>query len=129
MASRKTSFFILVFLCCLIEGCYSTPVRHLSSDIALLQVGKSTKQDVIIYLGEPDDQIEEADGIQKFLYREKNNSFFRNTPLIGKKLGTSEVDQVVVTMKNGVVTACEYSYITDGDKGWSKNFSWQEKKQ
>jgi len=128
MASR-IKFLILIFLACYLSGCYTTPVRHLASDIALLQVGKSSKEDVIVYLGEPDEQVDLGEGTQKWLYREKKTRFFQKTPLVGSKFGSPEVNQVVVTLRNDVVSACDYSYSDEGDRGWAKEFSWQEKKQ
>lgn len=105
------------------------PVRHLASDIALLQVGTSTRQDVVIFLGEPDEQQAMGEGVEKWLYREKNTSLLQKTPLLGKRLGSPTFNQVVVTLKDGVVAACEYSYADEDDMDWAKDFSWQEKKK
>lgn len=106
-----------------------TPVRHLASDVALLQVGKTTSEDVVVFLGEPDEQKDLGDGVQKWLYRDKSVGILQRTPLIGSKLGSPEVKQVVITLKNGVVATCDYSYSDKDDMGWTKDFSWQEKKK
>lgn len=129
MVSRMRLFLPLFLALFILGGCYTTPVRHLASDIALLQVGKTTREDVIVFLGDPDEQQELGDGEQKWLYREKNVGLLQKTPLVGSKLGSPEIDQVVVTLRNGIVSACDYSYANEGDMHWSKDFSWQEKKK
>lgn len=129
MVPRIYSFLLLFLAGCMLGGCYTTPVRHLASDIALLQVGKSTQEDVIVFLGEPDEQQVVGEGVQKWLYNEKNKGLLQKTPLIGSKLGSPEIYQVVVTLKNGIVSACDYSYTDESDMRWSKDFSWQEKKK
>ena len=129
MVSRINSFVLLFLVFFMLGGCYMTPVRHLASDIALLQVGKSTREDVIVFLGDPDEQQELGEGVQKWLYKDKNMSFLQKTPLLGSKLGSPEFNQVVVTLRNGVVSACDYSYSDEDDMDWAKDFSWQEKKK
>jgi hypothetical protein len=129
MASRLYSFLLFLLALSTLVGCYTKPVRHLASDIALLQVGKSTREDVIVFLGDPDEQQEVGEGVQKWLYKDKNISLLQKTPLIGSKLGSPEYNQVVVTLRNGVVSACDYSYADEDDMDWAKDFSWQEKKK
>ena len=129
MASKINSFLLLFLALSIFSGCYTKPVRHLASDIALLQVGKSTREDVVVFLGEPDEQQELGEGVQKWLYREKNMSLLQKTPLVGSRIGAPEFNQVVVTLRNGVVSACDYSYSDEDDMDWAKDFSWQEKKK
>jgi hypothetical protein len=126
MASRIIALFMAL---CTLSGCYMKPVRHLASDIALLQVGKSTSADVIVFLGEPDEQQEFDEGVQKWLYKDKNMSLLQKTPLVGSKLGSPEINKVVVTFRNGIVFACDFSYSDEDDMDWAKDFSWQEKKK
>ncbi len=129
MALRINFFLLFLLALSTLGGCYTKPVRHLGSDIALLQVGKSTSEDVIVFLGEPDEQQEIDGAVQKWLYKDKNVSLLQKTPLIGNKLGSPEYNQVVVTFQNGIVSACDYSYSDEDDMGWAKDFSWQEKKK
>lgn len=110
-----------------VSGCYVDPVRHLASDAALLKVGESTREDVLIYLGEPDEQQEVGEGAEKWLYREKEMSFMEKTPLVGKHIGSPEYHVVVVTLRNGIVTDCIYSSSDEDETGWAKDFSWQKK--
>ncbi len=112
-----------------ISGCYSTPVRHLASDVSLLKVGESTEKDVLIFLGEPDEQEELVGGVEKWLYRDKEMSFLEKTPLIGKHIGSPEYKQVVVTIANNIVTDVVYSSSDADDLGWMDDYSWQEKNE
>lgn len=129
MTFRIHSFLLLFLVFCSVSGCYITPVRHLASDVALLQVGKTTSEEVIIFLGDPDEQHDLGDGMQKWLYKEKNVGLLQRTPWIGSKLGSPEIRQAVITLKNGVVSSCDYSYSDEDDMGWKKDFSWQGKKK
>lgn len=129
MASKIKYFFLLHLIFLGFSGCYNTPTRHLASDIALLQVDKSSREDVLVFLGDPDEQVDLGEGRQKWLYREYDTSLLQKTPLVGDKIGSSKLSQVVVTFQNGVVSACDYSYIDEGDMDWSKDFSWQKKKK
>lgn len=129
MVAKINSFLLLFLALSALGGCYTKPVRHLASDIALVQVGKSTPQDVVVFLGEPDEQQDLDDGVQKWLYREKNVGLLQKTPLVGSKFGSPIYNQVVVTIKNGVVSACDFSHSDESEMDWAKDFSWQEKKK
>jgi hypothetical protein len=129
MASRIYFSLLIVVTVFALAGCYTTPVRHLSADVALLQAGKSTRQDVIVFLGDPDEQQELGEGVEKWLYKEKDTSFVEKTPLLGRYLGAPTYNQVVVTFRNGIVIESVYSYSDDDDLDWANDFSWQEKKK
>ena len=125
--------FILLALLALVpgalSGCYSTPVRHLASDVSLLKIGESTEKDVLIFLGEPDEQEELAGGVEKWIYRDKEMTFFEKAPLVGKHIGSPEYKQVVVTIANNRVTDVVYSSSDADDLDWMDDYSWQEKKE
>lgn len=131
MVLRKSYFLMLLVAVALatISGCYNKPVRHLASDVALLKVGQSTEEDVLIFLGEPDEQQEVAAGIEKWLYRDKEMSFVEKTPLVGKRLGSPEYKLVVVTLSNKIVTDVIYSASDADDLDWADDYPWQEKKE
>ncbi len=112
-----------------ISGCYTTPVRHLASDVALLKVGESTEEDVMVFLGAPDEKQELAAGVEKWLYRDKKMSLMEKAPLIGKRLGSPEYKLVVVTIANEIVTELVYSSSDEDDLDWADDYSWQEKKE
>ena len=131
MVLQKNFFLLLLaaFVLVTITGCYNTPVRHLASDVALLKVGKSTEDDVLVFLGEPDEQQEVQEGVVKWLYSDKEMTFLEKTPLVGKQLGSPEYKRVVVTMTNKIVTGVIYSASDADDMDWADDFSWQEKKE
>ncbi len=111
----------------ILSGCYSRPVRNLASDATLIKVGQSTKDDVLAFLGEPDDQQTVAQGVEKWLYKEKTTSTLEKTPVVGKYFGTPGIGRVVVTLKGDLVTDCTYDAHDDDDANWANDFSWQEK--
>lgn len=129
MVLRMNLFLLALIALVAISGCYTTPVRHLASDVSLLKVGESTEEDVLVFLGEPDEQQELGAGVEKWLYKDKEMSFLEKAPLIGKRLGSPEYRQVVVTISNNIVTEVVYSSSDADDMDWADDYSWQEKKQ
>lgn len=127
MLARKFVMVLLVAVSLLTSGCYIHPVRHLAADVALLQDGKSTKEDVLIFLGEPDQQQQGENGSEVWLYEEVERSFLEKTPYLGKYLGSPAHRQVKVEFKNGIVVRSEYTSSDEDDLDWSKDFSWQDK--
>jgi hypothetical protein len=110
-----------------IAGCYSKPVRHLASDVALLKIGESTGEDVLIFLGAPDEQRELEAGVEKWLYRDTLMTLWEKAPLIGKRVGSPEHRQVVVTLTDNIVTEVVYSSADADELDWAHDFSWQKK--
>jgi len=119
-------FIILVAAAFVLSGCYNKPVRHLASDAALLKVGSSSSEDVLIYLGDPDQQKSFADGVEKWLYKKEEKTFFEKTPYLGRHFGAPEYSQVVVTIVNGIVTDCNFSLSDEDEMEWADDYSWQE---
>ena len=122
--------FILLALVMLValSGCYTKPVRHLASDVALLKIGDSTREDVLIFLGEPDEQQEVSAGVEKWMYNDMQISFLEKAPLVGKHMGSPEYRHAVVTIKDNIVTEVVYSSSDADDLSWAKDYPWQEKK-
>jgi outer membrane protein assembly factor BamE (lipoprotein component of BamABCDE complex) len=129
MGSKKTMFVVLLAAIVGLSGCYNTPVRHLASDVALLKVGTSTKEDVLVFLGEPDEQQAVDTGTERWLYLKEDRALFEKTPFVGKHIGSPEYSRVVVTLTNGIVTECVFSSTDEDDFDWADDFSWQEKKK
>jgi len=131
MVLQKNFFLLLLaaFILVTISGCYNTPVRHLASDVALLKVGKSTEEDVLVFMGEPDEQQEVQEGVVKWLYNDKEMTFLEKAPLVGKRLGSPEYKSVVVTMTNKIVTEVIYSASDADDMDWADDYPWQEKEE
>ncbi|MBW2681969.1 MAG: hypothetical protein JRC69_00185 [Deltaproteobacteria bacterium] len=129
MAFNLRIMLFLLATVFVLTGCYNKPVRHLASDAALLKIGESSSEDVLIYLGDPDEQKNLADGVEKWLYKKKDMNFFERIPYAGKYIGAPEYSQVVVTIANGVVTDCTFYQSDEDDLDWADDYSWQEKKK
>lgn len=127
MKSHKSTILMMLMTACLLAGCYITPVRHLAADIALVQVGQSTREDVLIFMGDPDDQQVLEGGIERWLYTQKKKSTVEKTPVVGKYLGSPEINRVVITFTNGIVTDSKFSSNDEDDLDWADDYSWQKK--
>lgn len=128
MGYRSVLFLFLLFSFFAISGCYIKPVRHLASDVGLLKVGSSTQEEVLIFLGEPDNQQEMGDGVEKWLYEDEEKTLLEKTPFVGKHLGAPEYHRVVITLTNGIVTDSVYFSSDEDDLDWADDYSWQGKK-
>jgi hypothetical protein len=123
----KTKYLLLVLVVLVaVSGCYTKQVRHLASDVALLKIGESTEEDVLIFLGEPDAQQEVSAGVEKWMYSDMQMSLLEKAPLIGKHVGSPEYRQAVVTIKDNIVTEVVYSSSDADDLSWTKDYSWQK---
>ncbi len=129
MVLRMKFFLLALATLVALSGCYSTPVRHLTSDVALLKVGESTAEDVLIFMGAPDERQELGSGVEKWVYKDKEMSFLEKAPLIGKHLGSPEYKQVVVTITKNIVSEAVYTSSDADDLDWANDYSWQEKKK
>lgn len=127
MEFRK-SLILLLLLVLTLSGCYITPVRHLAADVALLTVGKSTQEDTLVYLGDPDEQVDLGAGVVKWIYKETRQSTIEKTPWIGRNFGSPEYMQVVVTFTNGIVSDTSYASSDEDELDWADDYSWQKKK-
>ncbi|BHH81716.1 hypothetical protein [Desulforhopalus sp. 52FAK] len=127
MKSPQSAILMMLLTVCLLAGCYITPVRHLAADIALVQVGQSTREDVLIFLGDPDDQQVLEGGVEKWLYTQKKKSTAEKTPFLGKYLGSPEINRVIITFTNGIVTDSKFSSNDEDDLDWADDYSWQKK--
>ncbi|PHR24564.1 MAG: hypothetical protein COA36_14820 [Desulfotalea sp.] len=124
--SKKFILFLLLAVF-LLAGCYITPVRHLAADIALVQVGQSTREDVLIFLGDPDEQQVLSAEAEKWLYTQIKTSGMEKTPFLGKYFGSPEVNQVVITFASGIVSDTTFSSVDKDELDWSDDYSWQKK--
>ncbi len=128
----RTNYFLVVFVALALfalSGCYNTPVRHLTSDVALLKVGQSTDEDVLIFLGAPDERQELAGGVEKWFYKNTDMTFLEKTPWVGKRFGSPRYTMVTVTLTNKIVTAVAYSSTDEDDHDWADDYPWQENEE
>lgn len=110
MFSKKLFIGALSAYLLFISACSSKPVRHLASDICLMTQG-TTRQEVITYMGPPDEQRVDQYG-EIWVYYQVNKSLLRKTPYIGDSLGTEDVDVVTVRFAGDQVTTCAYRSLT-----------------
>lgn len=99
--------WLLLFL---LTGCagVSPPVRYLSSDICLVMPAKTTKQEVVSFLGEPDRKITNSENLEVWIYQKENKTFSKSIPLIGDMLGSHSYEVVTVTFDAELVKTCLY---------------------
>ena len=121
---RNLIWVMLISL--VVAGCYSKPVRHLASDAALIKPGESTREDVLTFLGEPDEQEILGEGVEKWVFREYESSMLKGTPVVGKYFGAPDYGTVTVILKNNIVAKCLYGAYDDEEFDWAHDFGWQE---
>jgi hypothetical protein len=112
-----------------LAGCYGKPVRHLASDAALIKVGESTRNDVLTYLGEPDEQVVLGGGAEQWVYREYEENIVKKAPLVGKYFGKPDYGTVTLKIQDNVVTECVYGSWESDNRDWADDFGWQEEKE
>ena len=96
-------------------GCARKNVRHLASDVGLVTPGKSTKQEVANYLGQPDAEYKMAGGNLLWVYYEEDSDMLRDTPYIGEKIGEDTYEVVKVTFNGDVVQDIGYRTMSEED--------------
>lgn len=128
MGSKNRVFALLLVVIAGLSGCYNRPVRHLASDVALLKVGSSTQEDVLVFLGEPDEQQTVSEGVERWLYQKEDKTLLEKTPYVGKHFGSPQYSSVIVTLTRGIVSECTFSVTDEDELDWADDFDWQEKK-
>lgn len=121
-------YWCVLLVLALFSGCAGKPVRHLASDASLIKVGKSTKVDVMLLLGEPETQQMVSETAERWLYYEEDPSFLQKTPVVGGMFDSKGYGMIRVLFEGDLVVDCKYRAYSDGEYDWSDDFSWQEKK-
>ena len=98
-----------------VSGCAKKNVRHLASDVCLVSAEKTTKEQVITYLGQPDEQYEMVDGGETWIYYDVKKSTLRDTPYIGAKIGDKKYEMVKVTFIGQIVQTVTYRNLTEAE--------------
>lgn len=102
-------FFLLV-----LSGCFRhESVRHLAGDACLISPEKSTKQEVLSYLGAPDERRMQPDGGEEWIYYQANKSLLRKTPYFGNNLGYEKYDVLNVSFRGNLVRTCSYRLLAE----------------
>ena len=113
----KKWYGMAVVLCVVLfmgmTGCAKKNVRHLASDVCLVSPEKTTKEQVLTYLGQPDEQYEMADGSETWIYYDVQKTALRDTPYIGDKFGDKKYETVKVTFRGDIVQTSVYRLLTE----------------
>lgn len=127
--SGQPRYSILVALIMLffLSACYTKTIRHLASDASLIEVGKSTRADVLTYLGEPDEQVRMDDKREQWIYTEEKVSVYQRAPLVGTYFDGRGYDKVFIVLEDDLVISCQFREFEDDELDWSDDFDWQEK--
>ncbi len=107
----------------LLVGCSSKPVRHLASDAALVEPGKSTRQDVVRYLGQPDRHRSLSPGVEEYVYYNERKGFFGGLPFVGNLVDPDSYEMILVTLDGDMVTDCDFLVHKEGDGDWATDLS------
>ncbi len=115
MYKKWLVIFIALFVSLLLglAGCAKKNVRHLASDVCLVSPEKTSKEQVLAYLGQPDQQYEMADGGETWIYYDAKKSALRGTPYIGDKIGEKKYEMVKVTFAGQIVQTVIYRSLTE----------------
>lgn len=109
--SKKTcTLSLLCGLILMLFGC-SAPVRHINSDVCLVQQGNSPKE-VMDILGPPNMKKQTATG-ELWTYYAAKESPLKRTPGVNLLFGTVSYDVVHVSFVNNVVANCQYRHATE----------------
>ncbi len=117
--------FFPILLAMLLTACYSKPVRHLASDVALIQPGVTTLTQVHRYLGEPRGVREIAPGVMEYVYSEDTVSFWGKMPVLGSMVGPSGYEMIVLTVQDEVVKSVVFRNFNEKDRDWVKDYTWE----
>ena len=109
MAHIKIKHILILFIPFYLFGCATTqPVRHLSSDVCLVMPDSTTKTEVLSFLGAPNLRQSQPNGDETWYYYKLNQSFLKKIPLLGRELGTSNYETVIVSFVGEQVRTCVY---------------------
>ena len=114
---------LMLAVLCFIAGCSSKPIRHLASDAALIEPGKSTRRDVVRYLGQPDKRRSLSPGVEEYVYYNERKGFLANLPWVGGLVDPDSYEMILVTLDGDTVTDCDFLLHKEDDKDWATDFT------
>ncbi|WPD23942.1 MAG: hypothetical protein SD837_05115 [Candidatus Electrothrix scaldis] len=115
----SSSLFWFFAALSILVGCSSKPVRHLASDAALVEPGKSTRQDVLRYLGKPDRRRSISPGVEEYVYYNEKKGFLAGLPLVGGMVDPESYEMILVTLDGDTVTDSDFLIHKEDDKDWA----------
>lgn len=119
-------FLIMLFV---LPGCYTKQRRHLASDASLIEIGVSTRNDVLTYLGEPDIQRPLGENRVEWIYTEEIPSDLQWAPIVGEYVDGKGYDKVFIVLEEDIVRSCIFRKFSDDELDWADDFDWQESKR
>jgi hypothetical protein len=112
----------------LVVGCSSKPIRHLASDAALIKPGRSNRQDVMRYLGEPDGRRTLSPGVEEYMYYQDRKGTLGKMPLVGGFIDPDSYEMIRVTLDGDLVSDCQFVIRKEDDKDWTNESAGEELK-
>ncbi len=123
---RLFLFLSILSLTLFMAGCSGTPTRHLVSDVCMIKVGETSRQDVLKLMGEPDSKRMVTPETEEWVYYEEDRAMLQDTPLVGGAFDSDGYNMVVMTLSGDIVATCRYSGYDDDEFDWKDDYSWQE---
>ncbi len=111
----------------LMASCTNHPVQNLTSDIGLIKVGATTRQEVLSFLGEPDSIKQNGSGAEEWTYQEATRSSLQQLPVAGSMFSSSGYMLAIVTFNGDIVSAARYGSYDKDEFDWQDDYSWQKK--
>ncbi len=124
----RNIFIIFCLLLLSLSACYNKPVRHLASDASMIAPDKSTRQDVLLYLGEPDGHRLVSPGVEEFVYYEDKRGALNRTPIVNLITDPDGYEMIIVTLSGDLVTSCEFRSFDKNDLDKVNSYTWEEVK-
>ena len=115
MISKRYTFLVLLFLIffSVLSACSNKQVRYLASDVCMISPEKTTKQEVLGILGQPNEQYAEPTGEEVWVYYNAKTDLISETPYIGDKVGDEQFEMVKVTFVNNIVRSSVYRSLSE----------------
>ena len=126
MSPRR--FFLPIVACVLLflASCAGEPVRNLASDASLIKAGQTSRQELVNLLGEPDERHKGKDNQETWIYHEKETSWLKTAPVVGRLFGPRKEESLVVSIRDNVVFSARYNSFAYDQQRWNKDFDWQQ---
>lgn len=128
IVSPRVLTAIVLIMLFFLPGCYPKTRRHLASDASLIEVGVSTRNDVLTYLGEPDEQRQLGNDRVEWIYAEEIPSDFQWAPIVGGYFDDKGYDKVIIVLEKDIVRSCTFRKFAKDELDWADDFDWQENK-
>lgn len=115
---------LLIFMA--MPGCYNHSVRHLTSDVGLIKVGETTRQEALSLLGDPDSTRMVSATTEEWAYHEEDKSLMQKTPLMGGAFSAKGYRTVVLTLDGDIVTAASFAAFDKDEFDWKDDYKWKD---